>query len=76
MPRFRLHQPHTHAGIDHAAGAVIEVEPDIAEWLIARQAGEIVVSLETPSADTSEATALPSPSSLSSTRNKSKESFQ
>ncbi len=76
MPRFRLHQPHTHAGIDHATGAVIEVEPDTAEWLIARQAGEIVVSPETPSADTAETTAPPSPSPLSSTRNKSKESFQ
>ena len=76
MPRFRLHQPHTHAGIDHATGAVIEVEPDTAEWLIARQAGEIVVSPETPSADTAETTAPPSPSTLSSTRNKSKESFQ
>ena len=76
MPRFRLHQPHTHAGIDHAAGAVIEVAQDTAEWLIARQAGEIVVSPETPSADTAETTAPPSPSPLSSTRNKSKESFQ
>ena len=76
MPRFRLHQPHTHAGIDHATGAGIEVEPDTAEWLIARQAGEIVVSPETPSADTAETTAPPSPSPLSSTRNKSKESFQ
>ena len=76
MPRFRLHQPHTRAGIDHAAGAVIEVAQDTAEWLIAWQAGEIVVSPETPSADIAETTAPPSPSPLSSTRNKSKESFQ
>ena len=68
MPRFRLQQPHTHAGTDYAAGAVIEVEQDTAEWLIARQAGEILV-LDEPAA-------AASPSSLSSTRNKSKESFQ
>lgn len=35
MPRFVLNRPHTHAGKTHAAGDVLDVDADIAEWLLA-----------------------------------------
>ena len=35
MPRLVLTRPHTHAGKPHAAGAVLDVDADIAEWLLA-----------------------------------------
>lgn len=33
--KIKLLQPHTHAGRDYQPGAVIEVDKDSAEWLIA-----------------------------------------
>lgn len=33
--KVELLKNHTHAGTDYPVGAVIEVEPDQAEWLIA-----------------------------------------
>lgn len=35
MPRLVLNRPHTHAGKTHAAGDVLDVDADIAEWLLA-----------------------------------------
>lgn len=29
-----LLKPHTHAGVDHAPGTVIELDDDLARWLI------------------------------------------
>jgi hypothetical protein len=33
--KVTLNKPHTHAGVDHPAGAVINVTHTDAEWLIA-----------------------------------------
>ena len=33
MPHVELLTPHTHAGVDHAPGAVIELDDDLARWL-------------------------------------------
>jgi len=33
MPQVELLKPHTHAGVDHAPGAVIELDDDLARWL-------------------------------------------
>lgn len=33
--KVELLKPHTHAGKDYPAGAVIEIDPAQAEWLIA-----------------------------------------
>lgn len=35
MPRLVLTRPHTHAGKAHAAGVVLDVDADIADWLLA-----------------------------------------
>ena len=35
MPRLVLTRPHTHAGKPHAAGDSLDVDADIAEWLLA-----------------------------------------
>ena len=35
MSRLVLTRPHTHAGKTHAAGDVLDVDADIAEWLLA-----------------------------------------
>ena len=32
--QLELLQPHTHAGVAHAPGAVIELDDDLARWLI------------------------------------------
>lgn len=32
--QLELLQPHTHAGVDLAPGAVIELDDDLARWLI------------------------------------------
>ena len=33
MPQVELLKPHTHAGVDHAPGAVIELDHDLGRWL-------------------------------------------
>ncbi len=38
----RLKKPHTHAGIQYEAGAVIEVSPMDAEWITTATVGELV----------------------------------
>ena len=35
MSRLVLTRPHVHAGKTYAAGAVLDVDADIAEWLLA-----------------------------------------
>ena len=35
MPRIQLIRPHTHAGKVYAVGDRLEVDADIAEWLLA-----------------------------------------
>ena len=35
MPRLQLIRPHTHAGKVYAVGDRLEVDADIAEWLLA-----------------------------------------
>ena len=40
MPRLVLTHPHTHAGKTHAAGDVLDVDANTAEWL---QANNIAV---------------------------------
>lgn len=35
MTRLVLTRPHVHAGKTYAAGAVLDVDADIAEWLLA-----------------------------------------
>jgi hypothetical protein len=34
MPSLRLKAPHTHAGVAHPAGHVLDVAPHIARWLL------------------------------------------
>ena len=40
MPRLVLTRPHTHAGKTHAAGVVLDVDADIADWLLANGIAE------------------------------------
>jgi hypothetical protein len=32
--QLELLKPHTHAGVDHAPGAILELDDDLARWLI------------------------------------------
>jgi hypothetical protein len=57
MPQIELLKPHTHAGVDHAPGAVIELDNDLARWLIdlgtARPAPDAPAQLPLPTAEQS-----------------------
>lgn len=43
-----LLKPHTHAGVDHAPGAVIELGHDLARWLIDLETARPVRATPTP----------------------------
>jgi hypothetical protein len=57
MPQVELLKPHTHAGVDLAPGAVIELDDDLARWLadlgIARPVRQAPASLPLPTAEKS-----------------------
>jgi len=43
-----LLKPHTHAGVDHAPGAVIELDDELARWLIDLETARPVRATPTP----------------------------
>ncbi|MEF8729514.1 MAG: hypothetical protein V5B34_15100 [Accumulibacter sp.] len=43
-----LLKPHTHAGVDHAPGAVIELDDELARWLIDLETARPVGANPTP----------------------------
>ena len=57
MPQIELLKPHTHARVDQAPGAVIELDDDLARWLIdlgiARPARAAPAQLPLPTAEKS-----------------------
>lgn len=46
MPQVELHKIHTHAGVEHGAGTVIDVDDSTANWLIEHGVGQAVASAE------------------------------
>lgn len=56
MPRIQLIRPHTHAGKVYAVGDRLEVDADIAEWLLAN---DIAVPEPKPPKTSPELTATP-----------------
>ena len=44
-----LLKPHTHAGVAHAPGTVIELDDDLARWLIDRETVRPARATPTPS---------------------------
>ncbi len=42
MPQIELLKTHTHAGVEHGAGAVIDVDDSTAHWLIEHGVGQAV----------------------------------
>ena len=46
MPQIELLKIHTHAGVEHGAGAVIDVDGSTANWLIEHGVGQAVGSAE------------------------------
>ena len=46
--QLELLKPHTHAGVDHAPGAVIELDDDLARWLIDLAAARPLHTTPTP----------------------------
>ena len=46
MPQIELLKNHTHAGVEHSAGAVIEVDDSTAHWLIEHGVGQAITSAE------------------------------
>lgn len=46
MPQIELLKAHTHAGVEHGAGAVIDVDDSTAHWLIEHGVGQGAGSAE------------------------------
>ena len=46
MPQIELLKIHTHAGVEHGAGAVIDVDGSTANWLIEHAVGQTATSAE------------------------------
>ena len=46
MPKIELLKIHTHAGVEHGAGAVIDVDDSTANWLIEHGVGQATTSAE------------------------------
>lgn len=46
MPQIELLKIHTHAGVEHGAGAVIDVDDSTANWLIEHGVGQAATSAE------------------------------
>ena len=46
MPQIELLKNHTHAGVEHVAGAVIDVDDSTAHWLIEHGVGQAASSAE------------------------------
>lgn len=47
MPQIELLKIHTHAGVEHGAGTVIEVDDGTANWLIEHDVGQAATPAET-----------------------------
>lgn len=48
--RITLDHPHTHAGVDHDAGAALDVSAIDADWLIAQRVGHTTTTTESAAA--------------------------
>lgn len=46
MPQIELLKIHTHAGVDHGAGTVIDVDDSTANWIIEHGVGQVATSAE------------------------------
>ena len=46
MPQIELLKNHTHAGVEHVAGAAIDVDDSTAQWLIEHGVGQAAMSAE------------------------------
>ena len=46
MPQIELLKIHTHAGVEHGAGSVIDVDDSTANWLIEHAVGQAATSAE------------------------------
>ena len=46
MPQIELLKLHTHAGVEHGAGSIIDVDDSTANWLIEHAVGQAATSAE------------------------------
>ena len=46
MPQIELLKIHTHAGVEHGAGSVIDVDGSTANWLIEHGVGQATTAAE------------------------------
>jgi len=46
MPRIELLKIHTHAGVEHGIGTVIDVDDSTANWLVEHRVGQATTSAD------------------------------